>query len=104
MTADIRILDRRIAYGATCTWWDDIGKVGKTKGGEFSIPCCPHCGGILFEIENIGQWWRGVDAHEANGNPGYLRMIEFGRGKCYKTSEHLDRAFFCHEAKQEAPK
>jgi len=92
---NVAVLDNRIAYGARCMWWDGIRKVGKTAPGPsgHSLPCCPHCGGMLFEMDNEGQWFAGVDRHEKNGNPGYRAMVEWGRGKCFGTYDDLKRAY-----------
>jgi hypothetical protein len=73
--------DTRVAYGAQCTWWDDIDKVGVMNGG---LPCCPKCKGVLMEVESPEIWWKGVDAYEAKGFKGYREFVEWGRGKCYK--------------------
>lgn len=75
-----RARDSRIVYGATCAWWDSIDKVSKTPGG---LPCCPHCGGVLFEMPTEEAWWRSVDTHERNGHPGYRWFITWLRGKCF---------------------
>lgn len=89
----IAVLDNRIAYGARCTWWDGIRKVGKRQVGEFSLPCCPHCKGMLFEMQNEGEWFAGVEKHEKNGNPGYRAMVEWGRGKCFRNYDEMKHAY-----------
>lgn len=84
------MLDDRVAYGVHCTWWDDIRKAGKTKPGlsGHSLPCCPHCGGLLYEIDTEREWFAGVDKFEARGDPNYhsnyRKMVEWSRGKCFK--------------------
>jgi hypothetical protein len=71
----------RIAYGAACTWWDSIDKVGNTESG---LPCCPHCGSVLFEVPSIAAWRIGVDRYAAEKNdPSYAAMVAWGRGKCF---------------------
>lgn len=84
--------DQRIAYGATCSWWDSITEVAATPSG---LPCCPHCGGVLFEVEDEAQWWAGVERYEENGHPGYRGMIEWARGKCFggPPLEAMSRAY-----------
>lgn len=81
--------DPRIVYGARCSWWDSIDKVGETaprpgriSGNPFSLPACPFCLGVLFEVENEASWWAQVDEMEANGMPDYHAFIEWLRGKC----------------------
>lgn len=71
--------DTRVVYGAQCTWWDDIDKVGNNG----VLPCCPHCKGMLFQMESPGEWFRFVDEHERDGFPGYRAFIEWVRGKCF---------------------
>lgn len=76
--------DERIAYGATCSWWDSIHKVGKSSG-SLSIPCCPYCKGVLFEMSNEKEWFRGVDTYaRVSGKEDYRQFIEWLRGKCFK--------------------
>jgi hypothetical protein len=82
--------DTRIVYGAGCTWWDSIDKVGKHPKG---LPCCPHCNSMLFEMDGPDMWWSGVAAYEAKGNPGYREMIEWMRGKCFPSIAAAKSAF-----------
>lgn len=100
---NVAILDTRIAYGVGCTWWDSIKKVGKTDPGKsgHTLPCCPHCRGMLFEMENEGQWFDGVKKHEATGNPGYRTMVEWSRGKCFKNYDVLKKTY---QAEMPAPR
>ena len=101
--------DQRIPYGVACTWWDSIHNVSNTSvhpaheiargikirsGGGSAIariqeglPCCPHCGSMLFEVESEQVWFDGVDKYEANGHPGYRKFIEWMRGKCFPSLE-----------------
>jgi hypothetical protein len=80
--------DTRLVYGATCFWWGLIGEVSTTpvagsaiKGG---LPCCPHCRGMLYELDTEAEWWLGVDAQEAK-EPGYRKFIEWTRGRHFRT-------------------
>lgn len=89
--------DTRIVYGANCVWWDSIDKVGSTSNHprypeDFQrgrgLPCCPHCGSVLFEVPSEEEWYREVELFEKcdkNGNPhpGYKKFIEWQRGKCF---------------------
>ena len=72
--------DKRIVYGAGCTWWDSIDKVATLDNG---LPCCPYCSSVLFEMSNIEEWDKNVLSYEQDGNPGYRKMIEWMRGKCF---------------------
>ena len=70
-------------YGACCKWWDTIDKTARTESG---LPCCPNCGGVLFQLP-LDEWWKDVDRYEANGNPGYRKFVEWWQGKCFPTME-----------------
>lgn len=83
--------DTRIVYGATCRWWDSIDKASSTDGS--GLPCCPICGGVLFEVPTAEAWWRDVDDFEADGHPGYRELLEFTRGKCYKSMDAATAAW-----------
>lgn len=77
----------KVVYGTRgCVWWDTIDKVGMTPPSEgISIPCCPYCGSILFEVPSEQEWWNGVDKYEANGHPGYRALIEWSQGVCFSS-------------------
>lgn len=86
--------DTRIPYGASCTWWDSIDKVGtKESAGGHKLPCCPHCRGMLFEMSTPEEWFEGVDRYDASGHPGYRAMIEWARGKCFPGLTALKAAY-----------
>lgn len=74
--------DPRIVYGARCSWWDSIDKVGETAPRPGRISGTPFCHGVLFEVEDEPTWWALVDEMEANGMPGYHAFMEWLRGKC----------------------
>lgn len=84
--------DPRVVYGARCTWWDSIHKVAKTDTDP-PIPCCPHCGSVLFETENEASWFKSIDHYEASGHPGYRAMMEWSRGRCFKGLGDLAKAY-----------
>lgn len=87
--------DTRIPYGARCTWWDSIDKVGVRQG----LPVCPQCGNVLFEVESEEVWFAGVDRYEAQGNSGYRAMVEWSRGKCFPNHRALQAAYEAREVK-----
>ena len=94
--------DRRIAYGARCVWWDSINNVGTFKAPSgHRLPCCPSCGGVLMEVPTIESWNRNMDAYEADGHPGYRAMMEWSRGKCFRTMAALKAAY---EQSREVPR
>lgn len=82
-----------IVYGVHCTWWDDIGKICRlpSQSGH-SLPCCPHCYGLLFQ-QDEPKWWADVDKFEADGHPGYRAMIEWQRGKCFPNTTAMKDAY-----------
>jgi hypothetical protein len=86
--------DTRIAYGARCFWWDSIHEVGhlETRNGA-TLPCCPHCSSVLFEVPDEETWFDAADRHEASGHPGYRAMIEWSRGKCFPSLEAAQKAY-----------
>lgn len=94
--------DTRIVCGARCVWWDSIDKAGSlpTKPGSpfGGLPCCPHCRSPLFEMANEAQWWEGVERYERDGHPGYRQMIEWQRGKCFPSIDHVKAAYAVREA------
>lgn len=85
--------DTRIAYGARCTWWDSIQKVGvKVIGRDVNdlhdLPCCPHCHGMLFEVATEDIWFTAAHAAAAqpdNDIPDYVLYLQWLRGKCFPT-------------------
>lgn len=85
--------DTRITYGASCTWWDSIDKIGLRESGGHRLPCCPHCKGVLFEVESETIWFDSADKYEANGHPGYRAMLEWARGKCFTNFGKMQTAY-----------
>lgn len=79
--------DTRIVYGYFCTWWDSIDKCGKTEPNKktgISIPCCPHCGSPLLEVDSLEEWESKVRATEPTRWPNYVGFMRWLRGKCIK--------------------
>ena len=83
-----------IVCGVRCTWWDTIDKVAKTpdRGDGIRIPCCPHCGSVLYQFEP-DRWWKNVDGHEARHEPGYRKLIEWMQGKCFPSMTAAKAAY-----------
>jgi len=88
--------DKRVVYGANCVWWDTIDKVAAKESG---LPCCPHCGSVLMEVPTLESWWNNVDEHEKKGNPGYRDMMEWMRGRCFRTMADAKTAYETRMAK-----
>lgn len=110
--------DTRYCYGASCTWCGPIEEVGSTEkhprwahnrvgkpdrlsASDYGLPCCPHCGGMLFEMQSAKQWWKGVDDFAAgryeNGKPHpyYADMWRWQRTQktCFAKIEALRDAY-----------
>lgn len=93
-------MENLIVYGANCVWWDSIDKCATRKipgSNGPGLPCCPHCGSVLFQIEET-TWFKNMDDYE-NGrqrdgdkHPGYVAMMKWARGKCFPTMSDLRAA------------
>lgn len=96
--------DPRIAFGAVCTWWGPIQTVGHTSATTIrvgdnelpigSLPCCPHCGGMLMEVPSIKEWDDGAAKYEADGHPFYAGMIAWAKGRCFATMDAMAAQYF----------
>jgi hypothetical protein len=88
--------DPRFVYGASCTWWDSIDKVGKLTrtvlGREASVPCCPNCSSVLYEVADESHMMQGLDDYDAK-HPGYKAMFLWARGKCFRDWTELRAAY-----------
>lgn len=87
--------DTRIVYGYKCAWWDTIDKVGSTRLEHvgISLPCCPHCGGLLFEMPTPEDWWKAVEGYESRGHPGYRACVEWMQGRCFPNPQRAIEAY-----------
>ena len=84
--------DRRVVCGATCCWWDFASRMAtkSTARGKPPLPCCPHCRGVLFEVDSIETWTEGVERYAAeNDDPAYPVFMHWLRGRCFP---HIDQA------------
>lgn len=81
-----------MAYGARCVWWDDKARSGTKASG---LPCCPHCGGVLFEAE-MTTWWSDAHRYQDEGHPGYVPFLRWLQGKCFPTREAAEAAYATH--------
>lgn len=74
--------DERIAYGAGCTWWGTIYQIGTATLGGLPMPCCPHCGGMLYEMPRLQDWMDDARAYaEQQGDPLYPAFIEWNQNR-----------------------
>jgi hypothetical protein len=55
-----------------------------TLGGTATLPCCPHCSGVLFEYPNKATWDNAAAEFEKK-HPGYVEFTEWlgTVGKCW---------------------
>lgn len=91
--------DSRIVYGAGCSYWDDIENAG-TMTTAVPFPCCPHCRGVLYEMPSEAIWMSAVDQYEASGHPGYRDLVEWMKGKCFRSYDHAQAARAQEERKK----
>lgn len=80
------MIDTRYVYGARCTWHGPISAVGRRQSGGHTLPCCPHCLGMLFEYPNKATWDNGVRQFDEK-RPGYKEFTEWlgSYGRCWPT-------------------
>lgn len=93
-----RDLDRQLArlsgiivHGAGCTWWDVIENAGHHTGAH-PLPCCPHCGSVLYQHDNEQAFWAGSKEYEKT-HPGYIALMQWMKGKCFKTMADAAAAY-----------
>lgn len=68
-----------VAYGARCTWWD--AKSNAATIPSSGLPCCPFCGGVLFETD-AASWRSDAEAFaERSDDEGYVRFVDWLRGR-----------------------
>lgn len=83
-------VESRVVFGASCCWWNRIEAAAQTETG---LPCCPHCGGMLYELGE-DSWWRFARQHgEEARDERYLAFLEWLRGRCFLNVD-LARAAF----------
>ena len=73
-------------YGALCCWWTaDPKDMGQHEGG---LPCCPHCGGPLFQAR-LEPFLKSAREHpEHYGSGGILTFA----------AAHSRNATTCHRS------
>lgn len=101
--SDTRNADPRLCYGATCTWF---GSIHETKVKDGGLPCCPHCSGVLLEMQSEDEWWSGVDRYEREKpHPGYRAMFEWQRAqkKCFPLRNGIDALVAAYSSVGEGP-
>lgn len=87
----------KIVYGAQCTFWGSIEDAGLTSMDGHGVPCCPFCGGMLFEVSDPAKWQASIDRHAAV-EPDYPAIMAWSRGACLGDSmDHLRQAYQMRE-------
>ncbi len=81
-------------YGIGCTFHGPITKVGKHPETE-GLPCCPHCNGMLMQVENESAWWAGIQKAEEQGNTNFFVFMKWvgHQEKCWKNVKEAAEAF-----------
>ncbi len=87
-----------MAYGVGCCWFDNISKVSQHPSG---IPCCPFCGSVLMQAPTA-SYWRDAQKYEDDGHPGYVALLKWQQGKCFKTMAEA-RAAYAAATNSEVP-
>lgn len=85
-----------VFYGF-CTFWSDDWKGMREQrvlngGAADSIPCCPFCGSVGFEIPKT-KWLADAARYEAAGHPGYVAMVMWGKGRCFPNYSMMEAAW-----------
>jgi hypothetical protein len=89
--------DPRLVYGARCVWWDHISKASTNAVG---LPCCPHCGSVLFEVDGWKTWDANVAAFALkSGDANYPAFMKWLRGRCFPDIATARAAFDAEGAK-----
>jgi hypothetical protein len=78
-----------MVYGVGCCWFDNISKVSQHPSG---IPCCPFCGSVLMQVPTA-SYWRDAQKYEDDGHPGYVALLKWQQGKCFKTMAEAHAAY-----------
>lgn len=81
-----------VVYGALCTWWDTIDKIGRRfMVDDHALPCCPHCAGVLFQMEEKA-WNNRVKEYDKK-HRGYESFTIWRRGMCHPTLKAAAEAY-----------
>lgn len=98
-----------VFYGARCCWWtsfpDDLGKAppipveynSRTGVTERqirpSIPCCPHCGSVLYQAPLV-EFIKSAEEHASHygrgGLESFLRAHHRNSGRCHSSWDRYE--------------
>lgn len=100
-------LDQRFTYGAACTWAGSIDEAGNTSTHpahqrvdelngtrRYALPCCPLCGGVLFQVNDKAAWDEMISRYDAT-HPGYAAMWAWQKAenRCFKSITNMAEAY-----------
>lgn len=94
------VRDKRIVFGAFCTFWGTIYEA-RSAMSSIGVPSCPHCGGVLYEDKDIEAWNARLDATEVN-YPDYVaamnwqRESKIGCSKSFTALRSMYRAYLAN--------
>lgn len=79
LTSAPRPVERRYVFGAFCSFHGPIQEAGRLPTrNSLTLPCCPSCGKILYELESKEDWDRLVLNHaEKKKDPNYPAFMEW---------------------------
>lgn len=94
-------------YSANCSWHGPIAEVGKTtarrepliikgiKVPDMSLPCCPFCGSVLFQVDSVATWNNGALEHERKGHANYVEFLNWTRqqSRCWPSLRDASKTF-----------
>lgn len=80
------IVDPRIVYGITCTWWGSIALAEEAVAD--GPPCCPVCRGRLWEVATRADWDVSAQEAEADDRDGYVAFLEWIEGRCFRSWDY----------------
>ena len=83
-----------VIYGAQCSWFGKFGE-NSNLGGPLGLPCCPHCKGVLLQMDKV-EWDRDVANYtQRPGNEDYPKFLTWAKaqGRCWPTFKLARKAF-----------
>jgi len=81
-------------WSTGCFWHGRIEATGRTGKCGMGIPCCPHCGSVLYQCSQR-KWEEGTKAYEQQGHVNYIAFMAWteAQGKCWPTIDAAAQEF-----------